>query len=79
MNFIVFIVKISNTENNFHKNIKMSANKEQVKQVRIKTGVLKRSQKDHIYYTKEEKKLKERLLKMQSEGKDQYDIKYMQD
>ena len=56
----------------------MSANKDQVKCVRIKTGVLKRSQKDHVAYTKELQKLRDRLQKWQSEGKDKHDINAVQ-
>ena len=55
------------------------ADKASVRQIKIKTGSLKRNMKDHVSYKKEEEKLQEKLAKMIEEGKDEYDIKKMQE
>ncbi|KAG0719198.1 Tubulin-specific chaperone A [Chionoecetes opilio] len=46
-----------------------------VKQLRIKTGVLKRCCKELIMYQKEGVQLQEKIKKMQDEGQDVYYIK----
>ena len=55
------------------------ADKAKVRQIKIKTGSLKRNMKDYTSYKKEEALLQEKLTKMQEEGKDEYDIKKMQE
>lgn len=55
------------------------ADKNQVRQLKIKTGSLKRNMKDFTSYQNEEKALREKLEKMKDEGKDEYDIKKMQE
>jgi tubulin-specific chaperone A len=47
----------------------------QLRDLKIKSGAVKRTTKEYIYYFKELKREKERLEKMKSEGKDEYDIK----
>ncbi|GAB1604940.1 tubulin-specific chaperone A-like [Argonauta hians] len=46
-----------------------------IKQLRIKTGVVKRLAKEKVSYEKEAKADEEKMLKMKAEGKDEYDIK----
>lgn len=46
-----------------------------VKQIKIDTGVVKRLGKEKQAYEKEIVKQEERIEKMKSEGKDEYDIK----
>ena len=46
-----------------------------VRQLRIKTGVVKRLAKDHVYYQKEAEKQRERIAKMEADGVDPYDVK----
>ena len=48
-----------------------------LKQLKIKTGTLKRNMKDYTSYKKEETQLNEKLQKMIEDGKDEYDIKKM--
>ena len=48
--------------------------KNAARQVRIKTGVLKRSIKDYNYYTEEAKKLEEKVEKLKEEEADVSDI-----
>lgn len=55
------------------------ADKAQVRQLKIKTGTLKRNIKDHNSYKTEEGKLQEKLAAWINEGKDEYDIKKMQE
>ena len=55
------------------------ADKNQVRQLKIKTGSLKRNMKDYTSYKNEEKALQEKLEKMKDEGKDEHDIKKMQE
>ena len=55
------------------------ADKAQVRQLKIKTGTLKRNIKDHNSYKMEEGKLQEKLAAWITEGKDEYDIKKMQE
>ena len=55
------------------------ADKAQVRQLKIKTGTLKRNMKDHNSYKMEEGKLQEKLAAWITEGKDEYDIKKMQE
>jgi tubulin-specific chaperone A len=45
------------------------------REVKIKTGVLKRSLKDNLSYEKEEQQLIEKIEKMKSDGADEYDIR----
>ena len=53
------------------------ADKNAVRQVKIKCGSLKRNMKDYTSYKKEETMLQEKLQKMQEEDKDEHDIKKM--
>lgn len=46
-----------------------------IKQIRIKTGVVKRLTKEKISYEKEVIQEEKRIQKMKEEGKDEYDIK----
>ncbi|XP_066961310.1 tubulin-specific chaperone A [Macrobrachium rosenbergii] len=46
-----------------------------IKQLRIKTGVLKRTCKEKISYEKEAEQIQEKIKKMQEEGQDVYYIK----
>ena len=55
------------------------ADKAQVRQLKIKTGILKRCIKDHNSYKMEEDKLQEKLAAWITEGKDSHDIKKMQE
>lgn len=55
------------------------ADKNQVRQLKIKTGSLNRCVKDYKSYQKEETQLNDKLQKMIEEGKDEYDIKKMQE
>lgn len=48
---------------------------EQLRDLKIKSGAVKRTTKEYLYYFKELKCEKERLAKMQSDGKDEYDVK----
>ena len=50
------------------------ADKNSVKQLKIKTGILRRTMKDHTSYKKEETQLNEKLQKMIEEGKEEHDI-----
>ena len=51
------------------------ADKASVRQIKIKTGILKRNIKDQTSYVKEEEAQQEKLAKMIAEGKDEHDIK----
>lgn len=51
------------------------ADKASIRQIKIKTGSLKRNMKDHTYYKKDEQSLQEKLAKWIEEGKDEHDIK----
>jgi tubulin-specific chaperone A len=53
--------------------VQMSA--DQLRDLKIKSGAVKRTTKEYIYYFKELETEKCRLEKMKSEGKDEYDIK----
>lgn len=53
------------------------ADKAAVRQLKIKTGSLKRNMKDYTSYRKEESTLQEKLAKMIEEGKDEHDVKKM--
>ena len=55
------------------------ADKGSLRQIKIKTGSLKRNMKDYTSYKSEEAKLQEKLEKMKEEEKDEYDIKKMQE
>ena len=55
------------------------ADKGSVRQLKIKTGSLKRNMKDYTSYRKDESNLQEKLAKMIEEGKDKHDIKKMQE
>ena len=48
--------------------------KTSLRQVKIKTGVLKRSVKDYTYYKKEAVKEEEKLDKLRSEEADEHDV-----
>ena len=49
------------------------------KQLKIKTGILKRNKKDLAYYRKEYDAQKGKIEKMREEGKDESDIKQQVD
>ena len=51
------------------------ADKTSVRQVKIKTGTLKRNMKDYTSYKKEESLLMDKVQKAMDEGKDEHDIK----
>ena len=51
------------------------ADKTSVRQVKIKTGTLKRNMKDYTSYKKEETLLMDKVQKAMDEGKDEHDIK----
>lgn len=51
------------------------ADKASVRQIKIKTGILKRNIKDYTSYKKEEESLQEKLAKWIEEGRDEHDIK----
>ena len=53
------------------------ADKNSVRQIKIKTGILRRTMKDHASYKKEETSLNEKLDKMILEGKEEHDVKAM--
>ena len=57
----------------------MQADKNQVRQLKIKTGTLNRCVKDYKSYKKEETQLNEKLQQMVLDGKDEYDVKKMQE
>ncbi|ROT78976.1 tubulin-specific chaperone A [Penaeus vannamei] len=46
-----------------------------IKQLRIKTGILKRTYKEKISYEKEAEQIQEKIRKMQEEGQEVYYIK----
>lgn len=46
-----------------------------VRQIKIKTGVVKRLTKEKMSYEKESKQQEEKIEKMKADGKDEYDIK----
>eukprot|EP00892_Ulva_mutabilis_P009011 jgi/Ulvmu1/6482/UM003_0113.1 len=48
---------------------------EQVRELKIKTGAVKRTTKEFLYYFKELETEKKRLEKMKQDGKDEYDLK----
>lgn len=48
-----------------------------LKQIKIKTGVLKRVGKEKLSYRKEADQQKAKLEKMKEEGKDEHDVKKM--
>ena len=48
-----------------------------MRQLKIKTGTVKRNMKDYVSYKKEQGTLEEKLQKMIEDGKDEYDIKKM--
>lgn len=48
---------------------------EQLRDLKIKSGAVKRCTKEYLYYFKELKAEKDRREKMKGEGKDEYDIK----
>ncbi|KAH9520195.1 hypothetical protein Btru_060245 [Bulinus truncatus] len=48
---------------------------QRIKQIKIKTGVVKRLTKEKESYEKEAVQLEERLEKMKADGKDEHDIK----
>lgn len=50
-----------------------------LKQIKIKTGVLKRVGKEKLSYKKEADQNKARLEKMREEGKDEHDLKLMRE
>lgn len=55
------------------------ADKNAVRQLKIKTGTLKRNMKDYTSYKKEEGMLQEKLQKMQDEDAEEHDVKKMQE
>ncbi|XP_061192643.1 tubulin-specific chaperone A-like [Saccostrea echinata] len=48
-----------------------------VKQIKIKTGVVKRLTKEKVAYEKEVVKTEEKVEKMKAENKDEYEVKKM--
>ena len=52
--------------------------KNELRPIKIKTGVLKRSVKDYQYYVKELNKTLEKVETMKAENKDEHDIKQYQ-
>ncbi|XP_014668344.1 PREDICTED: tubulin-specific chaperone A-like [Priapulus caudatus] len=50
-----------------------------IKNIRIKTGVVKRIAKEKNMYEKEAQMLQERVEKMKAEGRDEHDIKKQQE
>ena len=54
------------------------ADKASIRQIKIKTGVVKRNMKDHTSYKKEEGKLQEKLAQWILDGKDEHDVKALQ-
>ncbi|XP_048733967.1 tubulin-specific chaperone A-like isoform X2 [Ostrea edulis] len=48
-----------------------------IKQIKIKTGVVKRLTKEKVSYEEEALKTEEKVEKMKSENKDEYEIKKM--
>ena len=56
---------------------KKTADKNQVRQLKIKTGSVRRNMKDFTSYKKEETSLKDKLEKMKEDGKEEHDIKKM--
>ena len=55
------------------------ADKNMVRQLKIKTGTVRRNMKDFTSYKNEQTMLEEKLAKMQEEGKDIHDINKMQE
>ena len=55
------------------------ADKNHVRQIKIKSGTLKRNMKDFTSYKKEENMLMEKLEKMKDEEKDEHDINKMKE
>lgn len=53
----------------------MQMSADQLRDLKIKSGAVKRTTKEYIYYFKELDTEKARLEKMKSEGKDEYDLK----
>ena len=51
----------------------------ELRQLQIKLNVVKRTQKEYMSYVKEEKTLREKISKMESEGKCRHDIKQSQE
>ena len=51
------------------------ADKTSIRQIKIKSGTLKRNMKDYTSYKKEENDLTDKVQKMMDEGKDEHDIK----
>lgn len=48
---------------------------EQLRELKIKTGAVKRTTKEFLYYFKELETERNRLEKMKADGKDEYDLK----
>ena len=48
-----------------------------IRQLKIKTGVLKRSGKEKLSYQKEADQQKAKIEKMKAEGRDEYEVKKM--
>ena len=55
----------------------VQADKNAVRQLKIKTGTLKRQLKDYTFYKKEEGQLQEKLQQMSQSGADSHDINKM--
>jgi len=53
----------------------MAAADPRIKQIKIKTGVVKRLTKEKQMYEKEAIQIAEKIEKMKTDGKDEYDIK----
>ncbi|CAF0771132.1 unnamed protein product [Brachionus calyciflorus] len=50
-----------------------------MKQIKIQTGVVKRIAKEKFMYEKEAQQTENRIQKMKDEGRDEYDIKKMEE
>ncbi|ESP01244.1 hypothetical protein LOTGIDRAFT_212782 [Lottia gigantea] len=46
-----------------------------IRQIKIKTGVVKRIAKEKTMYEKEAKQIEEKIEKMKTDGKDEHDVK----
>lgn len=52
---------------------------DRLKELKIKTGVAKRTWKEHLSYKKEYENERKKVEKMSSEGRDEYDLKKAQE
>ena len=52
-----------------------AVDKDLLKSIKIKSGVVKRVHKEGQYYVKEAEKLKQKVVKMKEDGADEYDVR----